>query len=191
MAKRFASGVWNFYDVDCADESIANCNIPVCSVKTKDTTRYSWRVKKPFPTKSLWSHLESYHPMEYKEAMIIRKADEAKRCKNDEEKSKLQSMYVLATQRFPNSIESRRTFELKNKRLSDHPDQISGTYLLAEWICDSLLPYTTVENKRFNVFVNNLNHKFDVPSENVLRKGLFRIFTDVYNTNSWNCFIII
>ena len=68
-------------------------------------------------------------------------------------------------------------FELKNKWLPGHPEQISGTYLLAEWIYDSLLPYTTVENERFNVFINNLNHKFDVPSEKVLRQ---RIIPDIY-----------
>ena len=115
--------------------------------------------------------------MEYKEAMIIRKADEAKRCKIDEEKSKLQSIYVLAKQGSQTQLSLEETFELKNKWLSDHPDQISATYFLAEWICDSLLPYTTVENKRFNVFVNNLNHKFDVPSEKVLRQ---RIIPDIY-----------
>ena len=39
MAKRYASGIWNFYDVDVADESIANCNIPVCSEKTRKIRR--------------------------------------------------------------------------------------------------------------------------------------------------------
>ena len=63
------------------------------------------------------------------------------------------------------------TFELKNKWLPGHPDQTSiGTYLLAEWISDPLLPYTTVENERFNVFMNNIYHKFDAPSEKVFRQ---------------------
>ena len=39
MAKRCASEVWKFYDVDCADESIANCNISVCHGKTRKIRR--------------------------------------------------------------------------------------------------------------------------------------------------------
>ena len=69
------------------------------------------------------------------------------------------------------------TFELKNKWLPGYPDQVSGTYLLAGWICDQLLPYTTVENERFNVFIGKVNNKFDVPSEKVLRQ---RIIPDIY-----------
>ena len=64
MAKRCASEVWKFYDVDCADESIANCNISVCHGKTRKIRRGTHGgSKKYFSTKSLWSHLESeFHP---------------------------------------------------------------------------------------------------------------------------------
>ena len=109
--------------------------------------------------------------------MIIRKADEAKRCQSDAENSKLQSIYVLATQGSQTILSLEETFELKDKWKSDHPAQISGTYSLAEWIHDSLLPYTVVENEGFNVFVSNLNHKFDVPSEEVHRQ---RTISDIY-----------
>ena len=65
----------------------------MCSGKTRNIRRGTHGgSKKSLSTNSLWTHLESYQPMEYKEAMIIRKAEEAKRCKNDEEKSKLQSI---------------------------------------------------------------------------------------------------
>ncbi|KAI6648695.1 hypothetical protein LOD99_7921 [Oopsacas minuta] len=146
MAKRYASEVWKFYDADCADESIANCNISVCQGKTRKIRRDTHGgSKKSFSTKSLWSHLESYHPIEYKEAIIIRNADEAKRCKKDEENSKQQSIYILATPGSQTQQSLEETFELKIKWLPDHPDQNRGNYFLAEWICDSLLPYTTAE----------------------------------------------
>ena len=120
MAKRYASGVWNFYDIDFADESIANCNISVCHGKTRKIRRGTHGgSKKAFSTKSLWSHLESYHPTEYKEAMMMRKADEAKRYKRDEENSKEQSIYVLATPGSQKQLSLEETFELKNKWLPD------------------------------------------------------------------------
>ena len=109
--------------------------------------------------------------------MMMRKADEAKRYKRDEENSKQQSIYVLATPGLQKQLSLEETFELKNKWLPDHPDQISGNYLLAEWICDSLLPYTTVENEIFNFFISHFNHKFDDPSEKVLRQ---KIIPDIY-----------
>ena len=46
MAKRCASEVWKFYDVDCADESIANCNISVCHGKTRKIRRVLMEVQK-------------------------------------------------------------------------------------------------------------------------------------------------
>ncbi|KAI6650097.1 Zinc finger BED domain-containing protein 4-like [Oopsacas minuta] len=170
------------HDVDCSDESIAKCNISVCHGKTRKIRRGTHGgSKKSFSTKSLWSHLESYHPAEYKEAIIIRNADEAKRCKKDEENSKQQSIYILATPGSQTQQSLEETFELK-KWLPDHPDQNRGNYL-AEWICDSLLPYTTVENERFDVFISHLNHKFDVPSEKVLRQ---RIIPDIYRRVQFN-----
>ena len=51
-----------------------------------------------------------------------------------------------------------------------HPEQQSLTFRLGELICNAVLPYTVVEDDRFKLMINQLNPKFNIPSEKQLRQ---------------------
>ena len=78
--KRKPSGVWTYFHVDESDDSIAVCDIEICSGKSRNVRRAPFAAdKKNYSTKGLGSHLKSHHPNEFKDATEVKKKAENKK----------------------------------------------------------------------------------------------------------------
>ena len=94
----------------------------------------------------------------------------------------------------PKQLTFQETFDRLKKWPQHHPEQQSLTFRLGEWICNAVLPYTVVEDDRFKVMINQLNPKFDIPSEKQLRQSIIpdmykRVYQHVQASQSLHSFI--
>ena len=77
------SGVWTYFHVDESDDSIAVCDLEICSGKSRNVRRPPFAAdKKDYSTKGLWSHLKSHHPNEFKDATEVKKKAEEDKKQN-------------------------------------------------------------------------------------------------------------
>ena len=67
----------------------------------------------------------------------------------------------------------------------NNPDQIEAELRLIYWIIDGVLPYETVGNQRFKIFVNSLSNRFQIPSPKLLRS---KLIPDLYFKVQWHVF---
>ena len=69
---------------------------------------------------------------------------------------------------------------LQNKEKYKSGNQENSSKRLIEWMAYAMELFAVVANPRFLVFLESLNHKFDCPSEKVLRTKLFpQVFAKV------------
>lgn len=166
------SSVWKYFDIDENDSSIAKCNSDVCSAKSRLLSRGSTTVgNKGFSTGSLWRHLKAFHPEAYADSTNARdRRTNAKKAKQEETAEK-SSIYHLRQPLITEVMEKRQTWS------ADNPNQKELTFMVGEWLCNSLLPYTTVGDERFVAFCARMNPKFVVPSEKEMRQS---VIPDIY-----------
>ena len=179
--KKKPSSVWTYFHVGESDDSIAVCDIVICSGKSRNVRRAPFAAdKKEYSTKGLWSHLKSHHPNEFKDATEVKMNAEEDKKQNLAKEEEHKAIYELSTNRKINmskQLTVQETFDRLKKWPQHHPEQQSLTFRLGEWICNAVLPYTVVEDDRFKVMINQLNPKFDIPSEKQLRQS---IIPDMY-----------
>ncbi len=121
-----------------------------------------------------------HHPEEYKKATAVKVDTIEKRKKNDEERVEQARIYCVTQP----SSSSQLTFDdLMNRGIKwskENQQQKKIEQNLMNWVCDSLQPYSVVENEQFKVLVESLQPKFSVPSEKVIRQTMIpRLYRQV------------
>ena len=173
-----SSAIWNFFFEKPGKPSFA-----VCLACKQEITRGP--VGKP----SLWGnggmtkHLQRSHPIMYKEYEA--QSAMPKTSTNSQILNNHEDCYVLidnANSSQKSQLTLSETIERKNKYLPGSNDQALLNHLLFEWLVSAALPYSTVSNERFSVFLNQLNFRYTMPSEKFLRTTLMpNIYDKVRN----------
>ena len=157
---RKKSEVWSYYDIIADAPHLAKCRL--CS--SKIARGKADAAKKSYSVKGLWDHLSAKHKEEFKKAKASQEEYLTKKQKLEEEfTAKKSQLYQLEQPTLAAIVE--RNVKWSN----ESPNQIHAERLLLNWMFDDLQPYTVVESEQFQIFVNNLNRKFQIPSEKVIR----------------------
>lgn len=159
-----SSPVWDYFSLTTDPEKV-RCKVGTCSAKIK--------VGKTKSTKGLWSHLKSSHKKEHDLAKSSQEAQKAAATSS----ASTSSIYVLASGQTATQPKISEFFQAADKFKSGHPKQKELTYMLAEWLADALLPFTTVDNPRFRAFMEAANGRFALRKQSYFRKV---IFPDIY-----------
>ena len=173
-ADRPVSGVWDFFKALSDNSPIVECTVSMCSApKGRRVSRGKVdKPKKTWSLKALWEHLKTYHPDEHKKALATKEETLQKKKKADQERAEQLKIYSVT--RSQGSSGNQPTLqELKDRALKwskEHPSQKKGEKLVINWICDAVLPYSTVKNDRFQELMTSLQPKFTIPSEKELRQ---------------------
>ena len=205
MTKRTTSAVWDYFEIkDPVTPHKATCKI--CELPFSRGS--AAKTRKDLTVSSLWDHLEAKHNQEFKAGKEKQKDTAEKRQRTEEQVKEKKKVYVIS-QAQPTLIQ---TIERSKKWNSDHPDQVKGNTLLAYWLCDAILPYSTTENKQFCKLIGHLQQRFNILSEKVLRQrvtpevnrkvqyhvkqsldentiGVYAITTDIWSSKSKHSFI--
>ena len=184
MPKRPASGstcqakcssVWSYYDT-LEDVTIVKCMVEACTKRVVRRGKPGTQ-KKDLGTKSMWDHLKIYHTVEYKEACKVRDehtvAKKAMAAKVEEKKT----IFLLKD---PTATRQMTLLETKDRAQpwpAEHTEQRELEYMMGEWLCNAVLPYTVASDDCLLAFLNRLNKKFTPPSEKKLRQN---IIPDIY-----------
>ena len=66
---------------------------------------------------------------------------------------------------------------MKNRMTVERRTRI--TSMIGEWLCDAMLPYTTVDNEKLRAVFSELNPHYECPNEITFRRN---VIPDMYRT---------
>ena len=167
MSKRPRSSVWSYFTEDPNNQAIAICQAEGCK-NSKVRRGKDGAERKDFSTKALWIHLQNWHKGDYDRASDERISGEATKKAKLVEKEHKKEVYSLSTIQLTLPETKERSIMWN----PDRPEQILGEKLLVQWLCDGLLPYSTVSNDQFLKMISHLNKRFNIPSEKTIRQKL-------------------
>jgi hypothetical protein len=170
MSKRGKSGVWDYFTVTPERPDLVVCGI--CSKSISRGNQGS--AAKYFTTSPMWSHLKASHNAEHSLANEKRVETEKKRKKVADEARKQNEVYriVPPVPSVQDTLGLDGSLDRTRKYSADNETQMKGERLLAYWLSDALLPYTTVQNEQFVKLIEHFNKRFLVPSEKTVREKI-------------------
>ena len=168
MSLQTRSKIWEYYEINAADERRANCL--VC----KEQLKRGGNDPRSFGTTGLINHLRSKHHAEYEKYSGINEA--AKKRKLEDEKQYEKQSYDKNEKQ---SSDKKHQCELwikcsKRKKPFDpsHPRQIAITRKIGEMIASDLLPFNVVSREGFIRLLHELEPLYVMPSARYFSRTL-------------------
>ena len=154
MSKRDrpVSGVWLHFTEDSVENRLANCSVPNCRAKVPrgavGTPRKSWS------NKGMWEHLRNNHKEEHTNAEAVKEETKKQKLKDKVDIQKRKEIYNLQPGQPKTQVTLQALKERTVKWSKDNDQQKKTEANLLMWMCDSIQPYSVVENERFKILMS-------------------------------------